>query len=160
MCKEQPKQPNVDVPEERCVEVPRDITKDVCYKVPKQTCVDVPKEHCKEVVNKHHPIMNRDSCNPRSHDIWDKSFEKIHEVVEHDNDREADQEGYTSAALTEGAKENISNKWTASRPVTPDNNETDTKWELNSNIIEGLKSTWCCLKTRPPPSQGTRPTQH
>ena len=83
--------------------------------------------------------MNRDSCNPRSHDIWDKSFEKIHEVVEHDNDREADQEGYTSAALTEGAKENISNKWTASRPVIPDYIETDDKWELNSDIIQGPK---------------------
>ena len=74
--------------------------------------MDVPKEHCKEVVNKHHPIMNTDSCNTRSHEICDKPLEKIHEVVKHDNDPEADQEGNTSAALTEGAKENISNKWT------------------------------------------------
>ena len=117
VCKEQPKQPNEDVPLERYVDVHRDITKDVYY-------------------------------NLKSHDVCNEPFEDIPKVVKHDNDREADQEGYTSAKVTEGAGKNISNKWTASRPVTPDYSETATKWELNSTIMEGPKQDLMLLQDK------------
>ena len=179
-----PEEKCVDVPEEKWVDVPRGITKDVCNEEPEQPCMDVPREHCKEVVNKlcttmysHRQLQTHvpDICKEIlelmeeqvSHEVCEDAHDyssieisrEMSKVVKHDDDQNADHDGYTSAEVTEGTMENNSKAWTASIPTKPDWNEAATELKLNSNIKMGPTQTCCCCKTRPQPSPGTRPTQ-